>query len=159
MVHPTAVGKVVRYFTPNLTHTNETSELHNVPSITRQDAIFYGTVIIIFSVINCTYQHNYMLVLTEMGIRIRAAFCSLIYRKSLKLSNTALAEISVGRIITLISKDTHSIDAAILFFNDIWIGVILILITTYLIFIKVGMAAFAGIGFLVAVIPLQCKND
>ncbi|XP_063913975.1 probable multidrug resistance-associated protein lethal(2)03659 isoform X2 [Zophobas morio] len=91
----------------------------------------------------------------ELGIRIKTSVCSLIYRKSLKLTTSKLSEIGIGRIVTIVSKDVLSIEYAIIFLNDMWIGLILFVLTSALMYSRVGIAALAGSLFLLFIIPLQ----
>ncbi|RZC40831.1 ABC membrane domain containing protein [Asbolus verrucosus] len=142
MVQPRALGKLVSYFTKHST-------------MSKQDAIYYALLVIGLNIISCTYAHNYMFIITELGIKVRTAFCSLIYRKSLKLSPASLSDVNIGKIVTLISKDVNSFDAAIVFLNDMWISLILLVITSALIYSRIGVAALAGVLFLVLIIPLQ----
>lgn len=155
-MQPLAVGKFLRYFAPNDLN-NSTSYVKKEPPSTKEEAIIYGIVIIALCITKSTYLHHCNLIMTELGMQIRTAFCSLIYQKSLKLSHSALSEISVGKIVTLISKDFHSFDTATNLISNMLIGFVLIFLITYLIYVKVGAAAFAGICFLVAIIPMQCE--
>lgn len=66
-------------------------------------------------------------------------------------------EMSSGKIATLISKDVFSFDAALMFGHDIWIGVIQVTIMTYLMYNAIGISAFVGVAFMIAIVPLQCK--
>lgn len=144
MIQPRVLGRLVSYF-------GTKSEL------THRDAVFYAAILIVINFVYCTYAHNYMFWIMELGIRVRTAFCSLIYRKSLRLTQSSLSDISVGKLVTLITKDVNSFDAAIIFLNDMWISLILLSITSYLMYIKVGIAVFPGVIFLVLIIPLQGK--
>jgi hypothetical protein len=74
-----------------------------------------------------------------------------------KLEPSALSDIGIGKIVTLISKDVTSFESAIIFLNDIWISVILLTITSVLMYSRVGVSALAGVLFLVLVIPLEGK--
>lgn len=99
-----------------------------------------------------------MLLINQLGLRVRAGFCSLLYRKALRLSATSLGEITTGRIITLISKDVMMFDSAIMFGNDLWIGVIQTSIIGYMMYRQIGVSAIVGLAVFIAMIPLQRKN-
>ena len=143
---PEALGKLVSYFSPGQT------------AVTKEDAYYYAATVIILNLVNFIYTQNYLIALTEFGIRIRTAICSFIYRKSLKMTEKSLTDISMGKIVTLITKDIFAIEMIILFGNDIWIGLIQTALICYLIYGKIGVAAFAGVGFFLIILPLQSNN-
>lgn len=71
------------------------------------------------------------------------------------MTEASLSEITMGKIITLITKDMFAIEMLILFGNDIWIGLIQTVLICYLIYAKIGVSAFAGVGFFLTVLPIQ----
>ncbi|XP_044266441.1 ATP-binding cassette subfamily C member 4-like [Tribolium madens] len=141
-IQPNALGKFVSYFTSST-------------KLTRLDAIYYACVLIGINIINTTYGHNYMFHIMELGVRIKTAFCSLLYRKSLKLKTSSLSASSVGKIVTLVTKDVTNFESAIIFMNDMWISLILLVLTSWMMYKKIGVAALAGVLFLVLIIPMQ----
>ncbi|RZB40950.1 ABC tran and/or AAA 16 domain containing protein, partial [Asbolus verrucosus] len=83
-----------------------------------------------------------------------------LFRKGYKedLEEKDLYEISATKsfkIVTLMTKDVHSFETFVHFANDLWIGVIKTAVICYVIYNKIGVAAFAGIGFFLIVLPLQ----
>ncbi|CAH2012964.1 unnamed protein product [Acanthoscelides obtectus] len=104
---------------------------------------------------NITYLHNYLLHLTSMGIRIRTAFCALIYRKCLRLSPESLTTITTGNIVTLMTKDVAAFETMIMYANDVWIGCVQTVVIFYLLYRRVGVAAFVGVGLFLIMIPIQ----
>lgn len=139
------MGKLVSYFSPDST-------------MTKADAWFYACVTIGVNFIYFIYSHNYMLLINQLGLRVRAGFCSLLYRKALKLSANALGEVTTGKIITLISKDVMTFDSAIMFGNDLWIGVIQTSIIGYMMYRQIGVSAIVGLVVFIAMIPVQRKH-
>ncbi|KAJ8920724.1 hypothetical protein NQ315_004863 [Exocentrus adspersus] len=143
---PMTLSKLVLYFQPY----QET--------ISKGEACLYAVLLITLNLFNIIYTHNYMLTITAFGIKVKTAFCSLMYRRSLKLTGTSLSEISTGKIITLMTKDVTAFEKIILYGNDIWIGFAQAGIVCYLIYRKMGIAAVSGVGFLFLVIPFQGDN-
>lgn len=138
------MGKLVSYFSPEST-------------MSKADAWFYAWVTISVNCIYFIYSHNYMLLINQLGLEVRAGFCSLLYRKALKLSATSLGKVTTGKIITLITKDVMMFDSAIMFGNDLWIGVIQTSIIGYMMYRQIGVSAIIGLIVFIAMIPLQCK--
>lgn len=95
--------------------------------------------------------------LTEIGIKVRTSVTALVYRKALKLGPTALSQVTMGKIVTLITRDVISFENALIFINDIWISGFQITLISYMIYRKIGWSVLAGVGFYLATIPLQGK--
>lgn len=55
-----------------------------------------------------------------VGMRIRTALVAAIYRKSLKMSNTARKETTVGEIVNLMSVDAQKFIELTAYLNMIW---------------------------------------
>lgn len=129
----------------------------NQTSIKLNEAYLYATGLVLTLTLKELYMHNCYLYLFQMGTKIRVAICSLVYRKSLRLSQVSLTELSSGRIITLVSKDIYTLDGAIFYGNELWIGVLQVIALTYVIYKSVDYSAFVGVGFMLVIIPIQCE--
>lgn len=86
-MEPEAISKLVEYFKPGQTN------------MTIYDALYYAGIMIGLKLLHCFYFENYIIYLNQLAIQIRTSFCSLVYRKALKLSPKALAEISLGKYV------------------------------------------------------------
>ncbi|KAJ8923376.1 hypothetical protein NQ315_001934 [Exocentrus adspersus] len=143
VLEPEAIGKLVAYFHPRQT------------VLTLHDAIYYASIMIGLKLTHCFYFQNYVIYLQQLAIQIRTAFCSLIYRKSLKLSPEAVSEISLGNIITIVTKDVLQFEQSIWLFNDLWIAIVQTIVICYLIYAKIGLSSIVGVGMTLALVPLQ----
>lgn len=146
VLEPEALGKVVSYF------KNGDSE-----RISRTNAIYYALILIGLKVGHCFYFQNYIIWLQTLAIQIRTSFCSLIYRKSLRLTPSAFLDVSLGNIVTLITKDVQTFEHSIWLFNDLWIAAIQTGTICYLIYSRMGFTSFIGVSILFLVMPLQSK--
>ena len=54
----------------------------------------------------CRRNHGFLIIST-LGVKQRAVIMTLLYRKSLRLSNAARQESSVGQIVNLMSNDAN----------------------------------------------------
>lgn len=101
-------------------------------------------------------DHHMNLGQMEMGMRLRIACSSLIYRKILKLSKTSANKTAGGQIINLLSNDVSRFDQVFVYLHYIWIMPIQGGAIAWLIWRQVNIAAFAGV-FLITIqtIPLQ----
>ncbi|KAF7992271.1 hypothetical protein HCN44_001596 [Aphidius gifuensis] len=145
VIQPMAVGELIRYFS--------NAPEHSKISINR--AYASAGIIIFCSALRLFAIHPYLMATTHVGMKIRVACCSLAYRKSLKLSRTALGEQSIGQAVNLLSNDVSRFDNGVIFLHYLWIGPLQTMIVTYFMFREVGWSAIIGIGALLMFIPLQ----
>lgn len=89
---PIFLGGIVRYYA--------NPERSNI-----SEAYLYSAGIIACSFFSVLSQHSLMLSNLTCGMKIRIAACSMIYRKSLKLSKTAMVNTTSGQIVNLLSND------------------------------------------------------
>ncbi|KAH9634096.1 hypothetical protein HF086_001298 [Spodoptera exigua] len=121
----------------------------------QEEAYMYAAAVVACSALNVFVVHPYMMAILHMGMKFRVACCSLIYRKSLRLSKTALGETTVGQVVNLLSNDVNRFDVAIIFLHYLWIGPLATVIITYFMWVEISWAAVVGVGFMLAFIPLQ----
>lgn len=143
MLQPLAVGKLIDFFRQNQTEISET------------DAYLYAAGVIGCSLANVFVVHPYMMAILHMGMKLRVSCCSLIYRKALKLSKTALRETTVGQVVNLLSNDVNRFDIAIIFLHYLWLGPLETIIVTYFMYQQIGVSAIIGVISLLMFVPLQ----
>ncbi|KAJ8929216.1 hypothetical protein NQ314_018095 [Rhamnusium bicolor] len=106
---PLLMRRLLMFYEPNQTST------------TKQDAYMYAGLIVLVSFINALCIHHYYFQVFHIGMKIRVAACSLIYRKALKLSKTALAETTIGQMVNLLSNDVGRFDFTTMFVHNLWV--------------------------------------
>ncbi|XP_050740955.1 probable multidrug resistance-associated protein lethal(2)03659 [Drosophila biarmipes] len=119
------------------------------------NAYAYAAGVILCDVLLITILHPFAFATNHFGFKIRVGLTSLIYRKSLRLSNTALGEMSAGHIINLITNDLGRMDSFLQSTHILWLGPLQTLCVTCLMFQEIGIAAVFGISFMLMFIPLQ----
>ncbi|KAI8429941.1 hypothetical protein MSG28_000407 [Choristoneura fumiferana] len=144
LAQPVFLGKLVDFYTTS-----------NKVSVSLEEAYWYAGAVVLCSALNVLVVHSYMMAILHMGMKFRVACCSLIYRKSLRLSKTALGETTVGQVVNLLSNDVNRFDVAVIFLHYLWIGPLATVIITYLMWQEISWAAIVGVGFMLAFIPLQ----
>ncbi|XP_025835574.1 probable multidrug resistance-associated protein lethal(2)03659 [Agrilus planipennis] len=144
VVKPLSVGKMISYFDPN-----------KVEKMEREEALFYAFIFLFSTFCWTLFTHNQIFYIHQFVLKINIALSGLIYRKSLRLSSASTLKFTSGHAITLITKDVLCFNAAPQYAHDIWIGVMHVGLMTYIIYLQIGVSAFAGVGFLVFLIPVQ----
>ncbi|CAG2110863.1 unnamed protein product, partial [Medioppia subpectinata] len=96
----------------------------------------------------------------RVGVRIRAACCALIYRKSMRLSHTSLGQTGVGQILNIMSNDVHRFQEEI-----VCIGFAIIIYgataggnSFILIVVTLAVGVFGGNGNTCAVYTISSTN-
>lgn len=145
VTQPLLLGQLISYYIPD-------QEV-----ISERDAYLYAAGVIGCSLVNVFVTHPYMMGVLHVGMKIRVACCSLIYRKALKLSKSALGQTTAGQIVNLLSNDVNRFDVAVIFAHQLWVGPLETIIITYFMYQEVGVSAVIGVIFLLMFIPLQCK--
>ncbi|XP_029155458.1 multidrug resistance-associated protein 4-like isoform X2 [Nylanderia fulva] len=141
VLQPYILGLLIWHFDPRATSTQE-------------EAYLYASGVIIIGIVIILINHHSNIGLMEIGMRVRIASSSLMYRKILCLSKSSTT--TPGQIINLLSNDMSRFDQLFMFLHYIWIMPIQGAAITYLIWRSVGIASLAGI-FLITIqtIPLQ----
>ncbi|KYN44462.1 hypothetical protein ALC56_01160 [Trachymyrmex septentrionalis] len=129
----------------------------NTTDVDKSYAYGYAVGVILCSALNVFVIHPYTISMLHMGMKVRVACCSLIYRKTLKLTKTALGETTIGQAVNLLSNDVNRFDISIIFLHYLWLGPLETIIMTYVMYdvIDVGVSSVIGVAFLLMFIPLQ----
>ncbi|XP_014214762.1 probable multidrug resistance-associated protein lethal(2)03659 [Copidosoma floridanum] len=119
-------------------------------------ALIWGTGIVVGVFLDCLISHPAGQGLMHIGMKIRVACCSLIYRKLLKISKVVSeGETSVGQMINLVSNDVNRLDYSCFTLHYIWIAPVQTILVSYLLVRKVHIAALGGILTLLIFIPVH----
>lgn len=73
------------------------------------DACRYALGLFIAPLIQALVENNNLYQLDQLGLSFRNALMGAIYRKCLRLNNSALASESTGKIVTLMSNDSQKL--------------------------------------------------
>ncbi|XP_032289762.1 probable multidrug resistance-associated protein lethal(2)03659 [Drosophila virilis] len=127
----------------------------NQNSDDQSTAILYAVGVILCSAFNVIFMHPYMLGMFHTGMKVRVAMCSMIYRKALRLSRTALGATTTGQVVNLISNDVGRLDVSVIHVHYLWLGPVEIAVVTWLMYREIGVSAFFGVAIMLLFIPLQ----
>lgn len=139
---PMLLGGLLRYFKKNTTETYET-------------ALLYAGGICIATAINVITLNQVVFGAFHVGARIRVATCSVVYRKALRLSKTALGETAPGKVVNLVANDVNRFDLVSIFIHHMWSAPLSTLIIAYFLYIEAGYAGLIGIAAVFVVVPIQ----
>ena len=133
---------------------------------------FYMVLIVGVTLLNTLINSQVFYIQYKVGLRIKTALISGIYRKSLTLSNVGRKEMSgenalnnffeifkplliVGETTNLMSIDTQKFMDLLLFVNMIWASPLQIALAVYFLWQILGPSALAGLSVMVIMIPIN----
>lgn len=124
-------------------------------TMSQTEAYLHATGVVVMAALYTFTHHAYFFGVMHTGMRMRVAACSLLYRKSLKLSNSALGQTTVGQMVNLLSNDVNRFDQSVLFFHYLWAGPLQLIIITGLLWRQLGPSSLTGSILLVLFVPVQ----
>lgn len=91
------------------------------------------------------------------ALKLRVAICNLIYKKSLRLSQTALHDTSPGKLVNLLSNDVSRFDLFSSMMGPCWGGPLITIIGGTLLWKETGWAGLMGLIIVFIVAPLMSE--
>ncbi|CAH0557071.1 unnamed protein product [Brassicogethes aeneus] len=119
----------------------------------KQQIYLCGFYVVLASFINVVLMQNYMFNTSILGMNIRVACSSLIYRKSLKLRSTS--ESTVGQVVNLLLNDVNRFDKVVTYFHYLWVAPLELATVVICVYINFGFLGTTGIIIIVLFIPVQ----
>jgi ATP-binding cassette subfamily C (CFTR/MRP) protein 4 len=89
---------------------------------------------------------------------MRTALTSLIYRKVLKLNLSQLGDTTIGKIITLITRDVNEFDIYTFYPTIMWCDSLRFLITCYVMYMEIGLLVLILLLIFCIMISIQGKS-
>ncbi|XP_043486988.1 ATP-binding cassette sub-family C member 4-like, partial [Polistes fuscatus] len=147
-LQPILQGWIIDYF--NVTPTNS-------KTITKKEGIAIAFGLIINITVSVIIMHHVALRSREMGMQIRLACSSLVYRKILRLSKVALTQTTnAGQVINILSNDMSRFDMVPFYMHYIWIAPIQLVVIVYIMWTMIGLSSLFGVAcFILISLPIQ----
>ena len=102
-------------------------------------------------------QNHFYYRSNSSGVLIRGGLITAIYSRSLRLTTSARARLSIGRLINHISTDVSRIDFCCGFFHISWAAPIQLGICLGLLLSNLGPSALAGFAVFIILTPIQSE--
>lgn len=114
-------------------------------------ALCMFTIAVVFSfTLNQYFQEAW-----ETAVRVRSGLVSMIYHKSIRLSNEARSVRSTGDIVNHMAVDTDRLSDLVVYGQQLWSAPCQVVICMALLVQLLGYSAFAGVAVMVAMIPVN----
>ncbi len=105
--------------------------------------------------LNTLTFHYYIQDMVKLSLQMRSSIISVIYRKAMRISNSARKNFTVGEITNYISVDAQRIVETVPFIHSLWSAPYMVVIAVYLLYQELGYSAFAGVVALVVLMPFN----
>ncbi|KAI5750865.1 hypothetical protein M8J77_001951 [Diaphorina citri] len=129
-------------------------EFVNEPNAPLWKGYFYAILLLVTSVVQTLLLSTYFDRMFRVGMRMRSALISTIYRKALTISNNARKETTVGEIVNLMSVDAQRMDITP-YLNMLWSAPLQIGLALYFLWGILGPSVLAGLAVMVILIPVN----
>ncbi|KAG7197437.1 hypothetical protein KM043_013293 [Ampulex compressa] len=116
---------------------------------------FYAVLLVITATLQTLVLSQYFHRMFLVGLRIRTALIAAIYRKALRISNSARKESTLGEIVNLMSVDAQRFMDLTAYINMIWSAPLQIALALYFLWEILGPAVLAGLAVMIILIPIN----
>lgn len=123
--------------------------------MTFKDALWYAIGMAILNASNILAINQYFFGCFHVGMKIRVSLCSLIYRKTLKLSQSALRETAV---VNLLSNDVNRFDLISVLLHYMWSAPLMTIIIGYFLWQEAKWAGIIGLAVIFFIVTVQCNE-
>ncbi|XP_034253299.1 multidrug resistance-associated protein 1-like isoform X3 [Thrips palmi] len=117
--------------------------------------LLYAFAMLLTAMIQTLFLAQYFHRMFLVGMRIRTALVSAIYRKALRMSNSARKESTVGEIVNLMSVDAQRFIDLTAYINMIWSAPLQIALALYFLWETLGPSVLAGLAVMIILIPVN----
>uniref|UniRef100_A0A8C8RK32 Cystic fibrosis transmembrane conductance regulator n=1 Tax=Pelusios castaneus TaxID=367368 RepID=A0A8C8RK32_9SAUR len=141
-VQPLLLGRIIASYDPTNSHE-------------RSIAYYVGIGLCLLFIVRTLLLHPAIFGLHHLGMQMRIAMFSLIYKKTLKLSSRVLDKISTGQLISLLSNNLNKFDEGLALAHFVWIAPLQVVLLMGLLCEMLHASAICGLGFLIVVVLFQ----
>ena len=101
------------------------------------------------------FVQYYFFIVIRVGMRIRSALVTTIYRKAFLISSKSRQLFTTGEIVNNMSIDTNRLRDVTTYLHMIWSAPLQISVSLYLLWLQVGPSVFSGVAVMIFMIPIN----
>lgn len=121
------------------------------------EAAMYAGLMVTMAGIGALINSHYYFIEVCNSTKVRAAICKLIYKKSMRLSQSSLHDTSPGKLVNLLSNDVSRFQAVSSTMNALWVSPLITVIAMVLLWREIQWAGIFGSIIFFAMMPLQSE--
>lgn len=115
----------------------------------------YAVLLLLTAVLQTLVLSQYFHRMFLVGLRMRTALIAAIYRKALRMSNSARKESTVGEIVNLMSVDAQRFMDVTAYVNMIWSAPLQIGLALYFLWDILGPSVLSGLAVMIILMPVN----
>ncbi|CAI6363371.1 unnamed protein product [Macrosiphum euphorbiae] len=115
----------------------------------------YMAGLVLMSLISILFVSHYEYQIHMLGIKIRGALVTMIYKKTLELNTVMLNNFGIGEIVNFIRTDTTYVVHSCNSFHSMWSVPFQLVVVLYLLYQQLGIAFLSGVFVSVLLIPIN----
>ncbi|CAH3112435.1 unnamed protein product [Porites lobata] len=142
VVAPLIIGRLLSYFTP-------------VPGISKTEAYIMALLLSITDLTQAAIHAPNFFKNQRHGLHLRIAAGTVVYRKVLRLSQSALSQTTTGQIVNLMTSDVQKLEQTTVFAHYIWIAPLAVCVVAFFCWQEVGLAVLPGVFLFLCLVPFQ----
>ncbi|KRX98141.1 Multidrug resistance-associated protein 1 [Trichinella pseudospiralis] len=116
---------------------------------------FYSVLMFASAVVFTVLTQYHFHMVYQLAIKVRSMLVSALFTKSLRLSNAARRQSTIGEVVNLMSVDVQRFTDVVLYISMIVSAPYQILLSVYFLWDVIGASVLSGVGFLILLIPLN----
>ncbi|XP_012271250.1 multidrug resistance-associated protein 1 isoform X2 [Orussus abietinus] len=115
----------------------------------------YAALLLLTATVQTLILSQYFARMFLVGLRMRTALIAAIYRKALRMSNSARKESTVGEIVNLMSVDAQRFMDVTAYVNLLWSAPLQIALALYFLWQTLGPSVLAGLAVMIILLPVN----
>ncbi|XP_066253825.1 multidrug resistance-associated protein 1-like isoform X2 [Euwallacea similis] len=123
----------------------------------RWKGFMYAGAMFVFGLLQSVIHNIHFFNLFYFGLRTRTSLISCIYRKALRISNSARKNKTVGEIVNLMASDAERFQEFAIHLPLTWSAPLEITLAIYFLWQEIGVASLAGVALLILLIPVNIQ--
>ncbi|XP_053518910.1 cystic fibrosis transmembrane conductance regulator [Artibeus jamaicensis] len=143
-VQPLLLGRIIASYDPD-------------NKVERSISIYLGIGLCLLFILRTLLLHPAIFGLHHIGMQMRIAMFSLIYKKTLKLSSRVLDKISIGQLVSLLSNNLNKFDEGLALAHFVWIAPLQVTLLMGLLWELLQASAFCGLAVLIVLAIVQAS--
>ncbi|CAL9687902.1 unnamed protein product [Knipowitschia caucasica] len=115
----------------------------------------YAVILLVVAVLQSLFLQQYFQRCFVLGMKVRTAIMTAVYKKALVVSNDVRKESTVGETVNLMSADAQRFNDVTNFIHLLWSCPLQIALAILFLWFELGPSVFAGLAVMVLMVPLN----
>ncbi|KAL4641040.1 canalicular multispecific organic anion transporter 1 [Arapaima gigas] len=115
----------------------------------------YAILLVVVTFLQSVFLQQYFQRCFVLGMQVRTALMSAVYKKALVVSNDTRKETTVGETVNLMSADAQRFNDVTNFIHLLWSCPLQIILSIVFLWLELGPAVLAGLGVMLLMVPIN----